>query len=104
MKTGKLNVNLLKDKDGKPNRARIDQLLRLIDLLNRQEPGLSHIGYGFVPAIIDWTDTDDEVVCLPFVKNENLGAESDYYAGLNPLIGAKINLLTQPKSFCWSKA
>jgi general secretion pathway protein K len=81
---GKLNVNLLTDKDGKPNRARIDQLLRLIDLLNQQEPGLSNIGYGFVPAIIDWTDTDDQVVCLPFVKGENLGAESDYYAGLKP--------------------
>jgi general secretion pathway protein K len=81
---GKLNVNLLTDKDGKPNRTKIDQLLRLIDLLNRQESGLSHIGYGLVPAIIDWTDSNDEVVCLPFVKSENLGAESDYYAGLEP--------------------
>ena len=81
---GKLNVNLLADRDGKPDRARIDQLLRLIDLLNQQEPGLSNIGYGLVPAIIDWTDTDDQVVCLPFVKGENLGAESDYYAGLKP--------------------
>jgi general secretion pathway protein K len=81
---GKLNVNLLADRDGKPDRARIDQLLRLIDLLNQQEPGLSNIGYGFVPAIIDWTDTDDQVVCIPFVKGENLGAESDYYAGLKP--------------------
>jgi general secretion pathway protein K len=82
--TGKLNVNLLTGKDGKLNRARIDQLLRLIDLLNRQEPGLSHIGYGLVPAIIDWMDTDDEVTCLAFVKGENSGAESDYYAGLEP--------------------
>jgi general secretion pathway protein K len=85
--TGKLNVNLLTGKDGKPNRARIDQLLRLIDLLNRQPAeggGVSHIGYGFVPAIIDWIDSDDEVVCLVFVKSENLGAESDYYAGLEP--------------------
>jgi general secretion pathway protein K len=81
---GKLNVNLLADKNGKPNRARIDQLLRLIDLLNQQQPDLPHIGYGIVPAIIDWTDDDDEVVCLPFIKSENLGAESDYYAGLKP--------------------
>ncbi len=81
---GKLNVSLLTDKDGKLNRARIDQLLRLIDLLNQQEPDLSRIGYGLVPAIIDWTDNDDEVVCLPFVKSENLGAESDYYAALEP--------------------
>jgi len=84
---GKLNVNLLTNQDGKLNRAGIDQLLRLIDLLNRQPAeggGVSHIGYGLVPAIIDWMDTDDEVVCLAFVKSENLGAESDYYAGLEP--------------------
>lgn len=81
---GKLNVNLLTNKDGKLNRDRIDQLLRLIDLLNQQQPDLPHIGYGFVPAIIDWIDADDETVCLAFVKNENSGAESDYYAALKP--------------------
>jgi general secretion pathway protein K len=81
---GKLNVNLLKDKDGRLNQAGIDQLLRLIDLLNRRPSGggLSHIGYGLVPAIIDWTDSDDEVTCLPFITQENLGAESDYYMDL----------------------
>ena len=78
----KLNVNLLKDKNGKPNRARIDQLLRLIDLLNRDRAGYSHIGYGLVPAIIDWIDSDDEVTHLPFIKNENSGAESAYYGNL----------------------
>ena len=78
----KLNVNLLKDKNGKPNRARIDQLLRLIDLLNRDRAGYSHIGYGLVPAIIDWIDGDDEVTHLPFIKNENSGAESAYYGNL----------------------
>jgi general secretion pathway protein K len=78
----KLNVNLLKDKNGKPNRARIDQLLRLIDLLNRDKASDSHIGYGLVPAIIDWIDNDDEVTHLPFVKYENSGAESAYYSNL----------------------
>jgi len=78
----KLNINLLKDKNGKPNRARIDQLLRLIDLLNRDKAGYSHIGYGLVPAIIDWIDSDDEVTHLPFIKNENTGAESAYYGNL----------------------
>ena len=78
----KLNINLLIDKNGKPNRARIDQLLRLIDLLNRDRTGDSHIGYGLVPAIIDWIDGDDEVTHLPFIKNENSGAESAYYGNL----------------------
>jgi general secretion pathway protein K len=80
--TAKLNINLLKDKNGKPNRVRIDQLLRLIDLLNRDRDGHSHIGYGIVPAIIDWIDGDDEVTHLPFIKNENSGAESAYYGNL----------------------
>jgi len=81
---GKLNVNLLKDKDGKLNQVAIARLLRLIDLLNRQpsDGGLSHIGYGLVPAIIDWTDSDNQVTCLPFVSQENLGAESGYYMNL----------------------
>jgi general secretion pathway protein K len=87
--SGKLNVNLLKGKDGKLDRIRIDQLLRLIDLLNRQRAGQAHIGYGLVPAIIDWTDDDEEVTCLPFVKYENLGAESDYYSTLVPAYRCK---------------
>jgi general secretion pathway protein K len=78
----KLNVNLLKNKNNKPNRTKIDQLLRLIDLLNREQAGHSHIGYGLVPAIIDWTDSDDKVTHLPFIKHENSGAESDYYGNL----------------------
>ncbi|MFB0524811.1 MAG: general secretion pathway protein GspK [Phycisphaerae bacterium] len=82
--SGKLNVNLLKDKNGKLNRIRIDQLLRLIDLLNREQPGDSDIGYGLAPAIIDWTDDDEQVTCLEFVKHQNLGAESDYYSKLEP--------------------
>jgi general secretion pathway protein K len=78
----KLNINLLKGKNGKPNRTRIDQLLRLIDLLNREQAGNYHIGYGLVSAIIDWTDRDDKVTHLPFIKYENSGAESDYYGNL----------------------
>lgn len=84
--SGRLNLNLLIDKNGKPNRAGIDQLLRLIDALNRPSEGgqeRSCIGYGIVPAIIDWIDNDDNVTCLDFVTRENLGAESDYYARLD---------------------
>jgi len=80
---GKLNLNLLKDKHGTLNRTRIDQLLRLIDLLNKDCAGQPHIGYGLVPSIIDWTDSDDKVTCLPFIKHESLGAESGYYGGLD---------------------
>ncbi|MHC4641137.1 MAG: type II secretion system minor pseudopilin GspK [Planctomycetota bacterium] len=78
----KLNVNLLKDKSGKPDSTRIEQVLRLIDLLNKEEGGYSHIGYGLVPAIIDWTDSDDNVTHLPFIKFENTGEESGYYSNL----------------------
>ena len=80
---GKLNVNLLKDEDGKLNRTRIDQILRLIDLLNQNEARSSNIGYGIVPSIIDWTDSDEQITYLPFIKQENTGAESTYYSQLS---------------------
>ena len=80
--SGKLNVNLLKNKNGKLNRAGIDQLLRLIDLLNQELPSDSTISYDLVPSIIDWTDSDNQVTCLPFIKHKNLGAESSYYGRL----------------------
>ncbi len=80
--SAKLNVNLLKDKNGKPNRTRTDQLLRLIDLLNKDRSDYPRIGYGLVPAIIDWTDSDDKVTYLPFIKHEKSGAESAYYMNL----------------------
>jgi len=81
--TGKLNVNMLIDKNGKPDRTRIDQLLRLIDLLKKQHREQIDIGYGLVPSIIDWTDSDEEITYLPFIKNENSGAESGFYKQLN---------------------
>ena len=76
---GKLNVNLLKDKSGRLDRTRIDQLLRLIDLINHQLPDSERIGYNVVPALIDWTDADDQVTVLPFVTRANSGAENSYY-------------------------
>lgn len=81
---GKLNVNQLIDKNDKPIRNKLDQLLRLIDLLNQRHETRPHIGYGLVPSIIDWIDKDDKLTFLSFVKNENLGAESDYYRNLIP--------------------
>lgn len=81
---GFLNVNCLKRKSGQLDRTRIDQLLRLIDLSNRQKTGGVRIDYGIVPAIIDWTDRDDDLTRLPFVQHDNVGAEDDHYRTLNP--------------------
>ena len=91
--SGKLNVNLLKDKNGGLNRTRIDQLLRLIDLLSREYADDFNISYALVPSIIDWIDSDDEVTYLPFIKHENSGAESEYYSELTPPYRCRNNSL-----------
>jgi len=80
---GKLNVNTLINKNGSFNRTRIDQFLRLIDLLNQQNPKNEPISYDLAPAIIDWIDIDDTITTLPFVGQENTGAESYYYQNNN---------------------
>lgn len=77
--SGKLQVNQLKFLDGTLNRPRIDQFLKLIDILNRAEPERPRLGYGLVPALIDWIDSDDEVTVLPFISRENRGAEAGDY-------------------------
>ncbi len=82
--SGRLNVNTFKDKNGQIDRKRVDRMLKLIDLVNRQLPQDQRLGYGLAAAIIDWTDADDEVTQLPFVKVQSLGAESTYYRTLNP--------------------
>ena len=79
---GKMNLNKLIDEQGKPCKAAIEQFLRLIDVLNRQS-GV-RISYGIVPAIVDWIDADDNVISLPFLRNDNMGAESAYYMKFNP--------------------
>jgi general secretion pathway protein K len=89
---GKLNINLLKDENDRLNRPVIDQLLRLIDLLNRENYGNFNISYELIPSIIDWIDFDDEITFLPFIKHENSGAESDYYSNLTPPYRCKNNL------------
>jgi general secretion pathway protein K len=81
---GFLNVNSLRRQTGEFDRTRIDQLLRLIDLLNSQKPDAPRIEYGIVPAIIDWIDPDDDLTHLPFIQHDNLGAEEDYYRTLDP--------------------
>ncbi len=78
--TGKINVNLLKEENGRLNRKSIDHLLGLIDMVNLDDAGDLRIDYGIVPSIIDWIDSDDEVTTLPFVTHKNRGAESGYYS------------------------
>jgi type II secretory pathway component PulK len=90
--SGKLNINLLQDENGLINRTAINQLLRLIDLLNRENFGDFHISYELVPSIIDWIDNDDDITFLPFIKDENSGAESDYYRDLTPPYSCGNNL------------
>lgn len=80
--SGKININKLKTPDGIINRYQIDQMLKLIDLLNYQYEEHSPVSYGLIPAIIDWVDYDDEVTILPFIKKANKGAENDYYKDL----------------------
>ena len=82
--SGRLNINLLVDENGQINRVMIDRVLRLIDLLNRENFGDFNISYGLVPSIIDWIDGDDEVTFLPFVNRDNSGVESEYYMNLTP--------------------
>ena len=80
--SGKININSLRTSDGRPIRHRVNQMLRLIDLLNDQYGESSPVSYSLVPAIIDWVDSDDDVTILPFVKGQNAGAENDYYQKL----------------------
>ncbi|UCG48281.1 MAG: type II secretion system minor pseudopilin GspK [Phycisphaerales bacterium] len=91
--SAKINVNTLKDNNGGLNRGAIERLLRLTDLLNRRRFEGPRISYSVVCSIIDWTDSDDRVTSLPFVKGENLGAESDYYTGLPAPYACKNDLL-----------
>jgi len=76
---GLLNINRLKGVDGQLDRRHVEQFLRLIDVVNHQQKGLPLIGYGIVPAVIDWVDGDDKITCLPFVQRDNTGAENDDY-------------------------
>jgi general secretion pathway protein K len=85
---GKINVNHLKE-DGKLDRSRVEVVLNLFDILNRQyeEPIFS---YAIAAAMVDWVDPDDEVTVLDFILiGDREGAESDYYEDLEPSYQAK---------------
>lgn len=78
----KINVNGLVTREGRPERQRIDQMLRLIDVLNAQRPGRDTISYSLIPALMDWIDPGNEVTALSEVRGANAGAEEDYYQNL----------------------
>jgi general secretion pathway protein K len=79
---GKINVNGLVTRAGRPVRQHIDQMFRLIDALNRRRAGRDPISYSLVPAIMDWIDPDSEVTVLSYVQGANAGAEDEYYQNL----------------------
>jgi general secretion pathway protein K len=99
---GKVNLNRLVDAQGHVDRARVDQFLRLIDLINRKDKG-EPIGYGIVPALIDWIDADDQRTCLDFIERQNTGAESDYYQGLARPYACANKPLESPEDLLWVK-
>ena len=80
--SGKININAICTPEGKPIRRRVDQMLRLIDLVNDEYENSAPIGYSLVPSIIDWLDSDNDVTILPFIKGQNAGAENYYYEKL----------------------
>lgn len=101
--SGRLNINALRDKNGQLNRKRIDQLLRLIDLLNRRKNTPQRIGYGVVPAAIDWIDPDDDPTLLSFVKSAGQGVESSYYKTLTPPYRCKNGPMDTIEELQWVK-
>lgn len=96
--SGKININALRVSGGQLIRSRVDQMLRLVDLLNDQYGDHPPISYSLIPAIIDWVDPDDEVASLPFVNGQNSGAENDDYQDLAdpyPCKNAPFDVLTE---------
>jgi len=96
--SGKININAFRASGGQLIRSRVNQMLRLVDLLNEQYGAQPPISYSLIPAIIDWTDPDDDVTLLPFVRGQNSGAEDDYYRDLAdpyPCKNASFDVLTE---------
>ncbi len=79
---GKLNPNTLIDKQGHPNSERVEQWVRLIDILNR-EPGQPTYDYRIIPALLDWTDKDSKVTNLVTISSHPTGAERYTIAGIS---------------------
>ncbi len=98
---GKINLNQLRLVNGSYNPQRIGQLERLIRLLNDEYSdrfsdvnALPALPPEIIPAIIDWTDRDDEITLLSFLNHPLRGAEEDYYQNLSPARHCRNNPLT----------
>ena len=100
---GLLNVNRLKNADGQLDRKHVEQFLRLIDVVNRQQKDLPPVAYGIVPAVIDWVDSDDEITCLPFVQRDNTGAENDDYRAATPPRSCRNGPVDSLEELLWIK-
>ena len=78
--TGKFNVNTLVPQSGRGyKRAQVEQLLRIIDTVNRAYGDEAPVSYGIAAALVDWIDRDENVTHLPFVSRGSEGAESSHY-------------------------
>lgn len=78
--TGKFNVNTLVPSSGRGyKRAQVEQLLRIIDTVNRAYGEEAPVSYGIASALVDWIDRDDDVTHLSFVSEGSEGAESSHY-------------------------
>jgi general secretion pathway protein K len=84
VENGRLNVNALTSTDGHMDRVRVEQMLRLVDLLNAQEGMDPPISYDVVASMIDWVTDSDDTTTLSWVQGDNEGAKNDYYLGLTP--------------------
>ncbi len=79
---GRLDLNRLVDAQGNPNVVLRGRFERLCEQLGLDDPP------GLTDAVIDWLDEDDVA--------EELGAESDYYLGLQPPYPSANGPLTTP--------
>ena len=84
VENGRLNINALTSTDGRMDRPRVEQMLRLVDLLNAQEGMDPPISYDVVASMVDWVTDNDDTTLLSWVQGENEGAKNDYYLGLTP--------------------
>ncbi len=84
VENGRLNINALTSANGAMDRDRVDQMLRLVDLLNAQDGMQPPISYDVVASMIDWVTDNDNTTTLSWVQGENEGAKNDYYLALTP--------------------
>jgi general secretion pathway protein K len=84
VENGRLNINALTSTDGTMDRVRVEQMLRLVDLLNAQDGMQPPISYDVVASMVDWVTDNDNTTTLSWVQGDNEGAKNDYYLALTP--------------------